>query len=210
MAGPQFIVLLSRNNGGYMKNDLRVFVTRSGREIALQPIATKTLDDLQLLIQEAENIRPPTYSVSLAGGIAEEEVEHDLTTLKTSADHAAWTAYEKRQSDASENVNKRVTRSYIIFGINENVPDNEWEQDFEFCGITVPTGAMERKVFYFERIVLADPADQRDFVQRVYLISQLSGEALERADALFRRAMENGDGLDATRQIISEEGALAA
>jgi len=58
--------------------------------------------------------------------------------------------------------------------------------------------------------LLADPADSSSLVQRLYLISQLTGEALERADALFRGAMENGVELDAFIKAAGEEGAVAA
>ena len=195
--------------GAKMTDKLRLFVTRSGREIPLRPIATKTLDDLQILIQQVENIRPPTYTVKILDEDIE-EIEHDLTTLKTAEDRIAWEAYEQRVATASAEVNRKVTNAYIVFGVVMEPPDDGWEEDFEFCGIPVPVGATERKVFYVERVLLADPADQRDFVQRVYLISQLTGEALERADALFRGAVEDGKGLDSLVKATGQTGAVAA
>jgi len=170
---------------------MRTFTTRAGREIPLRPIATKTLDDLQLLIRAVEDIRPPTYTVKILGGDDTEEIEHDLTTLETDEDRAAWAEYISRVEEGAELCNEQVTRTYIVFGIDMEPPEDGWHKTFEFCGIPVPEESMERKVFYFERVMLADPEDQADFVRRVYLISQLSGEALDRADALFRGAVED-------------------
>ena len=192
-----------------MTDKLRLFVTRSGREIPLRPIAVETLDDLQVMVKRVEEIRPPTYTVKILGR-DEEEIEHDPTTLKTAEDRIAWDAYLERVEQASEECNRKVTRTYLIFGIDMDPPDDGWEEDFEFCGIPVPTGANERKVFYFERVLLSDPVDQQAFVQRVYLISQLSGEALARADAIFQRGMANGWGLDTAGEINGQTGPLAA
>lgn len=188
-----------------MQDDLRSFVTSTGREIPLRPIASETLDDLRLMIQKAEEIRPPTYTVQILDGEGTEEVEHDLTTLKTDEDRAAWDEYQQRLEKASGECNKKVTRTYLTFGIDTDPPDDGWEEDFEFCGISIPEKAAERKVFYFERVALSDPADQMLFVQQVYLISELSVEALERADATFQRGVEGGGELDSPGEAEGPE-----
>jgi len=192
-----------------MTDKLRLFVTRVGREIPLRPIATETLDDLQLMVRRVEDIRPPTYTVKILGEDAE-EAEHDPTTLKTDEDRAAWDEYIGRIEEASAECNLAVTRTYLTFGIDTDPPGDGWQDDFEFCGIPIPEKPNELKVFYFERVVLADPLDQQAFVQRVYLISQLSGEALDRADAIFQRGVEGWGNMDTAGKVASEEGAVAA
>ena len=190
-------------------SDLRLYVTRSGQEIPLRPIATETLDDLQLMVRRVEDIRPPTYTIKVLGEDAE-EAEHDPTTLKTDEDKAAWAEYINRVEEASGKCNLAVTRTYLTFGIDMDPPDDGWEDDFEFCGIPIPEKPGERKVFYFERVALSDPLDQQAFVQQVYLISQLSGEALDRADAIFQRGMAGWSDMDTTGEVEGEEGEVAA
>jgi len=184
----------------------RVYTTSAGIEIAIKPISTRTLDDLALQYAEIEKVRPPTYTVKILDGDATEEIEHDETTLNTDEDRAAWTDYVTRLNAAVVAFNEFSAKTIITFGIDGEPAENGWEKDFEFCGISVPKGAAERKVFYYQRVVLTDPLDEQLITRQINLISRLSGEALERADALFRGAVETNGGVDSAEQATGKAG----
>ena len=181
----------------------RVYTTAAGIEVPIKPISTRTLDTLALKWHEVENIKPPTYTVKIADGDESEEIEHDLTTLETDDAKQAWADYQERLGTAIQEYNDQTSRTLITFGIDMDPPDDGWETDFEFCGIPIPEGP-DRKVFYFQRVLLTDPVDEQLITRKINLMSRLSGEALDRADALFRGAMEAGGGMDSTEQIAGE------
>lgn len=87
-------------------------------------------------------------------------------------------------------------------------PDEGWENDFEFCGIPIPEQAAERKVFYCQRVLLTDPVDEQQIVRQIQNISRLSGEALDRADALFRNPVSDERGMDITGETDNQSGEM--
>jgi len=187
-----------------------IYTTSAGVDISIKPIHPRTLDDISLLWAETEKIRPPTYTVQIADGEDSEELEHDPTTLETDEDKEMWAAYVEKLNAAIVAHNEASINTIVTFGIDMNPPDDGWETDFEFCGISVPEGANERKVFYMQRVILTDPLDEQLIVRRIQLISRLSGEALDRADALFRDSMEAGVGLDSAEEPDDAAGEVAA
>jgi len=190
-------------------SEVRLYTTSSGQQIPLRPIHVKTLDEISLRWAEVEKIAPPTYTVEVVGG-GTEEIAHDPTTLQTDEDKQAWRDYQVELAEAIEQHNEDSVRVLVTFGVDMEPPDDEWEKSFEFCGISVPTEPAERKVFYFQRVVLTDPIDEQLLVRKIQLISRLSGEELERVDALFRRAVEGGGGVDTAEQAAGDAGQVAA
>jgi hypothetical protein len=191
-----------------MNAERRLFTTAQGIQIPIKPIHGKILDDLALQWSEIENMEPPTYTVTLAGGDTQ-EVPHDPTTLQTKEDHEAWNAYQTRLDQAIVEYNEAATKLHITLGIDEEPPDSGWEEDFAFCGVSVPETPRERKVFYYEQVALADPVDMRLFVQKIFIISRLSGEALDRADALFRHTIQRQRGMDSAEGPADQSGEVA-
>ena len=187
----------------------RIYTTAAGVDIPLKPISTRTLDNLALAWHEVETITPPTYTVSIAGGEESEELDHDETTLDTDEDKAAWADYQERLGTAIQEYNEQTAKTLITFGIDMDPPDDGWQADFEFCGIPVPEG-LERKVFYFQRVLLTDPVDEQLITRRINFISRLSGEALERVDALFRGTVEDGGDVDEPEGSADPEGTVEA
>jgi len=183
-----------------------IFTTSAGIEVPIKTIHARTLDDLALQWEEVEGIKPPTYTVQIADGEDKEELEHDETTIQTDEEKADWAAYVERLNTAIGDFNEYSLRVIVTFGIDMEPPGDGWEDDFEFCGISVPTEDRERKVFYFRRAILTAPLDEQLITRRINLVSRLSGEALERADALFRGAVEGGVGLDSAEEPDSEAG----
>lgn len=187
-----------------------IYTTSAGIDIPIKPIQARTLDDLALQWDEVLQIKPPTYTVPVADGEESEELEHDETTLQTDEEKEAWAAYQERWGAAIQAYNDNTARTLITFGVDLDPPEDGWEEDFEFCGISIPEGTHERKVFYFQRVLLTDPLDEQLITRRINVISRLSGEALERADALFRSAMEGSGGMDTAEGPADTEGEVEA
>jgi len=187
------------------RSELRLYTTSSGMQVAIKPIHAKTLDDLSLQWEKVVSIKPPVYAVTLAGGETQ-ELEHDSTTLETTEDRQAWDKYVAELNAAIVAHNEASIKTLVTFGIDTDPPKSGWQKDFEFCGLEIPKDPAERKVFYFQRVVLTDPVDEQLIVRKINLISRLSGEALERADALFRGAMEGSGGLDTAAGTADQSG----
>ena len=187
----------------------RVYTTAAGVDIPIKPVSTRTLDTLALKWHEVEQIKPPTYTVQIADGEESEELEHDPTTLETDEDKAEWADYQERLGTAIQEYNDQTNRTLITFGIDMDPPEDGWEADFEFCGIPIPEGH-ERKVFYFQRVLLTDPVDEQLITRRINFISRYSGEELERVDALFRGAVEGSGDVDEPEGLDDPEGEVEA
>jgi len=200
------IITLPPELGAYMNH--RIFTTATGVEIPLKPISVRTLDDLTLGWEKVLAIKPPKYTVEIVGGETQ-EMEHDESTLNTDEDRAAWAAYIAELNAAIVKHNEASIKVLVTFGIELNPPDDGWESDFEFCGIPVPEQAAERKVFYCQRVLLTDPADEQKIVRQIQNISRLSGEALDRADALFRNTVSDERGMDTAGGSADQSGEVA-
>jgi len=134
---------------------------------------------------------PPTYTVTTATGDVETHV-HDEASISTEEEKVAWAAYKAAQEQLTNETNERVSRAMLSLGVVVDDPPDGWADDMRYLGLEVPEDPRELRSFYLEMEILKTPAD---LMNAIIAITRLSAdgmpqEALESAEALFRRSLE--------------------
>lgn len=150
--------------------------------------------------------KPPVYKVKSLTG-EEIEFEHDATSIADEStqevEKLQWKEYQKKLQEVS--MQRRVKLIDVMFarGILFDVPDDGWEAEHEFLGLTVPTNPVEKKVHYLQTEVFTSAADISEVVSRLMqMTSGLSDKEMDDIRSTFRREVQG-----ATAEGMAAEGA---
>lgn len=176
--------------------------TSRGVTVTCLPIQT-LLDKLNAQYQPPE---PPFYEVKTATGAIEQHA-HDVTTLDTDADKAAWADYQKRKGEAESERNKALTRLVLLRGICVEIPEGEtWVKEQEYLGIRIPEEPIERKLHYIETEVLGGIGDVEAIMLGVMRASGVPEDLLQQMESTFRRAVGKLNGDETSRPAPTANG----
>lgn len=181
---------------------MKKYTTTRGIEIEVLSIPMMLVDKINSAHPDPE---PPTYEVAALGGVVE---RHPLTeqSAETPEEKALLADWLKRKAEAKDARNRGFMRLVMLRGVKFDMPqDGAWVEEHEFLGVTVPEGAVERRLHYIETEVFGSVADYREITRLVMEESGVSEAAIEQASALFRGDMER----DAAGQTADSGGAVA-
>ena len=176
-----------------VKPERLVFYTTAGLEVEFDPISPITLEESEKGLEaeyraRGEPLEPPTYETILAGGGTQTFI-HDVTTLESEEDKAAWAAYKAATGKlAAEQAQLRM--DVVLSALKVRLPeDDAWVRKLKKWHVTVPEDPDERWTFYILREVLKTPSDIFEAMTQVIGASMrgsVSEEAIEAASATFR------------------------
>lgn len=179
----------------------RKLTTSRGFEIEVQAIAT-LLDKFQAAHKPPT---PPTYTVETAGKISETH-EHDETTLQTEADKIAWGEYQIALTAHQVKYNRDLMRLILAKGITVHTqPSATWEQEQAFIGLSVPSDALEKRLYWIETEVLGGASDYQAILLGVLAESGVDENLLTQVEATFRGNAQR----DAIGTVADSRGQVA-
>ena len=166
------------------------YTTERGITIDVTPIPM-FLDELQRNYPDPPE---PTYTETQAGGATREialtEADMALAQVENPEWYeqyrGIWESYQKTANERSAKVNDAVWRAICLRAIRLDLPaDNEWVEDQESLGMTVPTIPRDRKVHYIRTEVVGGP---RDMIRITALAAgvNIDEEAMAGVEASFR------------------------
>lgn len=173
-----------------------VYTTVAGCEVKLRPVSRQLIYSVMLACrreaeQRGDPLKPPTYTVETAGG-GKETYEHDADSIAapgtSEAEKAAWEKHQAALRALEEAQRERVARVLLLEGIALEGPPPEWVARMKRYGIELPEDPDDLRLVWLSMDVLRTPADMRDAVQQIMLLSMagLSKEEIEAAEAAFR------------------------
>ena len=127
----------------------------------------------------------PTYTVKTAAG--EEEIhEHNLTTLTTDEEKAAWQRYLEQQLVYYGEVRLRQVRIILARCVTFTMPEGDaWAEAQRLLGVHVPAEGEARRLHYLETEVVGSQADVDMLVELAQLASGVTKAAIAAAEASF-------------------------
>lgn len=162
---------------------MRVFKSSSGKEIKVLGVSQTLIDGVLASVKFPEK---PKYKAVTAGG-GEEWYEHDLTTLETPEDKAAWAKYEEDTKTANAELYKRMFNMFVLKGTAFEIPnESDWVEEQQFLGIALPTNKFELKVHYLQSEILHTQGDYSDLTIAIMAESGAKEEVVASAQAAFR------------------------
>ena len=217
---------------------LNQFITSAGRKIKLGLVSIFRLE--QLRVAAEKNVPPiPSYTVEIAGG-AKQTFQHappkmttpkdeqdwldyvnekpdalkyqqGETTIMTHEDRVLWMDYLTKKSEAEAEATHRQELLFYWKGINEEVPNNGWEQDQleDDPSIVIPTDKRELKMHWVKTELLGSPQEQMKLFAAIMRLSGVSDEEVEAAEASFQDQVRRARGAAALKPE-SETGQLVA
>lgn len=161
------------------------FTTSRGVEVEFLSIATL----LDAITASHPPPQPPVYEVQTATGAVEKH-EHNVTTLETDADKAAWAQYLEAGRAQQRKLQAAITKVVLLRGMKAPpMPEGDgWVKEHEFLGMSVPDDPLERRLHWIETEVLAGQADVEAVMLGVMRASGTPEELLRQMEATFRRA----------------------
>ena len=180
---------------------MKKYVTTRGIEIEALTIPMMLDDKINSAHPDPE---PPTYEVAALGGVVE---HHPLTeqSAETPEEKALLADWQKRKAEARDARNRGFMRLVMLRGIRFDMPqDDTWIEEHKLLGVTVPEGAVERRLHYIETEVFGSVADYQEITRLVMEESGVSEEAVKQASALFRGNVER----DTAEQTADSGGAM--
>ena len=167
------------------------FITNSGFTIRLKAVSPMLIQKVGAILHDPT---PPVYKIKSLTG-EEIKFEHDESTIAdpstSEVERLQWKEYQKklREMDAQ----RRLKLMDVMFarGIVFDVPDDGWEEEHVFLGLTVPTNPIEKKVHYLQTEVLTSAADIQEVVSRLMQMTRgLSDQEVEEVRATFQRSLQ--------------------
>lgn len=174
------------------KRLLREYTTEQDVLLKLKPVRMVTTQTAVAIVEQewrdrGEPIDAPTYQIKTVAGEIE---EHELTE-ELLADESAWTPEEMRTNRAKWSEHRKALarlqeaqaekqmKVMIGLGIDCEVPDDGWEDELAYAGITVPDNPIDRK-FYYIWHVATSPFDKGQLQAQLQLVN--AGKIVTEAD----------------------------
>ncbi len=197
-----------------------VLMTAAGAKVHLLPVSRRLLYEVVASCQRAAEARgdpmePPTYTAQTLGG-GEETHPHDAKSIEDAStseeERAAWQKYQAAQRRLLAEIDEMTTRVMLLEGLDVQQVPEAWQARMRKYGVALPDNPDELKLLYFSTELLRVPADMKEAMIKLTLLS-MAGEPEDRiraAEAAFRGALRQQEvrGLaDRERQMDGESEA---
>jgi len=159
-------------------------VPSTGRRVRIQPLPRDVLRRLET--ERDQFPKPPTYAVTYPGGETE-QVPHDETTLETKADRVAWDAYISEVARLTDSWSVRYMKALIVFCLPTIEYDDDWQGNFDYLGIELPTDPRDLKVFYANNVLFPTVEDRTELANTIAMLNSFGRADLAAVQAEFRR-----------------------
>lgn len=196
---------------------LNTYVTTTGLSLRLKPVrmvvyAKKDIEIRNEFIERGEQIEPPTYSITTAGGevytypLTEALLEVPGDDNQTYQNKLAWAAHlDALQRLVATQAEQRII-TMLAMGVREfEVPPlEEWQDELEFMGYEMPDNPLLQKAYYLIYFELNE-MDFQAINQQIELLNMGKAVTSERV-AFFQDAIQSemGKRLDQTIARIKE------
>lgn len=181
----------------------KTFVTSRGIAVECLPIPTL----VEKMQAQYPMPAPPTYTVETITGVKEVHPYDEATVaaLGTEEAKAAWAEYQQKLQAATAAYNQALMRLVMLRGIKFELPaGDEWVEEQRFIGLAVPDNPRERKLHWLETEALATLEDYAALINGVMEASGIPQEAIDQAEATFRREVQREE---AAGPAVQENGA---
>lgn len=171
--------------------------------------------------ERGEPLRPPTYTLPITGDDGQvlhtETHQHDMTTLETPEDFAAWTAHQDAVHRFNADARERELKIFVLDGIDwEKHPiANAWREKRVRRGYALPADEEELRLHYAGDLLIVsvqDSFDLREACTRGYY----DGAPEEAVDAIIAGLFpgrvaqrRNGDARRGTPALSESRGDMA-
>jgi len=178
-----------------------IYTTNRGYKIRIRPLSSILLNKVESNIrkryeEEGRRLEPPTYTFETAGGDVEESVYTEETIKEApEEDQKAWAEYLKDSNDLATEIFEKQVELEILESLElVDEIDDSWIRHQERFGIEVPEDPDERRIHFFETVVMDhfDRIQVHTRVQILTAVGSVDDELIEAAEASFRRAMAEG------------------
>jgi len=182
-----------------------VFVTSTGRSIALRPVSQILIQEIiagirATMIERGAILDPPTYTVETAGG--SEEFPHDETSIQdentTDEDRAAWAQYLADSAEYDRIMKDKCASAILRRGILEHPENDDWVAEQEYDGANVPTEPYERRMHWIYTELFATPLDLARCIAQITRISAegMPEDRIRAIEDTFQRALGGAERAD--------------
>jgi hypothetical protein len=179
----------------------QIYTTNRGYKIKIRPLSGILLNKVENSIRkryedEGRRLEPPTFTFKTAGGDEEEET-YTEETIKDAPeeDQKAWAEYLEDTNELTTEIFDKQIELEILesFELVDEV-DDSWVRRQERFGIEVPEDPDDRRIHFFETIVMDhfDRVQAHTRVQILTAVGSVDDELIRAAEASFRRAMAEG------------------
>lgn len=179
-----------------------VVTLASGHEVECYPIGPM-IETIQAQHDErADALEIPIQVLEGVGGSAVERAYDDKSILGSSVpdeDKTAYALYKIAFNAIQTEKNQAVIKAIALKGtkVLTMPPEDEWVEEHEFVGMTVPDGKLRRLWHYWSTEVLASPQDGIELTAGIFRASGVDEETVAKAMASFQDKMGRAEGADA-------------
>lgn len=168
------------------------FVTSTGATFFLHPIPAylfeaigPSTDEKWRRTRGSEPPQIPVYAVEVAGETV--YYAHDEKTVESRPEcRAEWDKWLADKADYDKIYNDTMARIVLYDGVEVREYLPEWERGMKARGLTIPTDPNERKIIY-AKTNTPTTAEAVHLINAILRLGGVSQEALDRAEATFRR-----------------------
>lgn len=196
------------------------YVTEGGLRIALKPVRPILVQRGLMALEEewrkrGEPVDTPTYVVKQEGiddqfyPLAEDSLDDPNSTEQTRINRSKWNHYQECQARLSAAKGEREQVLLLALGTEFTMPEDGWQEEQLWMGLTIPTDPLDLKVHYLTTVALS----QIDLSLLLPQINMLSMKGLVKPEQVaqfqsdLRRAVERRAG-DAIGKALQEIGKL--
>lgn len=130
----------------------------------------------------------PTYHTS-----AGEDLPHDVSSLETDEDRAAWEKYQNIVQKHQAHVSEKMLRFFLYYGVKVNPDDDQgWQERQQFFGIEIPDDPIARKIHYIQSELIFSADDLQQITRRVMTLGGVRPEVVDAAAATFSDSARDG------------------
>lgn len=164
----------------------------AGLTIWLKELSPDFYTKMQKVYGTVKIPKPPKYEARTASGRVEEHYMDELAAQQTPGGEAKWLAYQQDLQEARAAQNDRVTMAMFYYAVDFELPDDGWETEHHFLGLTVPLDEQQKRAHFLT--VELDPVDIAGLMAKTMRKVGINEELVKEAEDSFRGAIRNGPG----------------
>lgn len=161
----------------------------AGLIVTLKEMAPDFYTKMQRVYGVVKIPKPPKYEARTGSGRIEEHYMDELAAKQTPNGWPRWLTYQRELQEARAAQNERVTLAMFYYGVDFELPDDGWEAEHNFLGLTVPLDAQQRKAHFLS--VELDPLDIAQLMTAVMRNVGINEELVKQAEDSFRGAIHD-------------------
>jgi len=156
------------------KDNVANVTLSNGREVRIKPVPPLIGDAIRAQIPLPV---PPVIQINVPYGVEDwknvEDPEYQAKLAETTL------ARKKKQWDV-----------LFLLGIDEDPPEDGWEEPLEFLGFEVPVDKFARKIFWVRHVLICTHLDFMNLTESITALSMVSPEEVDAIADSFRGVLQ--------------------